>query len=138
MIQTQSAENLIGALRFAAAHGLEQATKILDHPQLESPEFLEALRLTQSQLLVAPNTIESYAMPIKRGMSIDATVINPLLPEKTVEGRTKMVERYERFLQGNRIDIWVKRQNTLKFLAVAEAKVAEFAAGLGSGKYAAG
>jgi len=33
------------------------------------------------------------------------------------------------------MDIWVKRQNTLKFLAIAQAAVAEFRSNLGSGDY---
>jgi hypothetical protein len=74
-------------------------------------------------------------MLTKYGSVIDAAVINPLMSARSDEESKRVVGRYERFLDGDRMDIWVKRQNRLKFLAVAEAAVAEFRSKLASGDY---
>ena len=56
------------------------------------------MRLTFAQVLAAPIVIESYPMPIKRGASIDAAVINPLVAARTDEQRRRIINRYDQFL----------------------------------------
>ena len=87
---------------------------------------MQALRLTFAQMLSAPMVIDPYPMPIKQGRCLDAAVVNPLLLGRTDKERAKMIGRYNGYLQGDRIDIWMKRQNTLKFLAVADRAAAQF------------
>lgn len=70
-------------------------------------------------------------MPIKRGRFIDAALVNPLLSAPTPKDRARIIGRYDEFLRGDRIDIWMKRQNTLKFLAVADQTTAQFRLALG-------
>jgi hypothetical protein len=134
-IVDQPNETIMAAHAIAADRGAEQASKILKHPEAGSDPFVEALRLTYAQMLGAPIIIEAYPMPTKRGSIIDAAVINPLMSAQNEEDSKRIVGRYEQFLQGDRMDIWVKRQNTLKFLAVAQVAVAEFRSNLGSGDY---
>jgi hypothetical protein len=65
-------------------------------------------------------------MPLKRGSIIDADVINPLFCGNDNAERRRIIDRYRNFIVGDRIDIWIKRQNTLKFLTVAEAASEKF------------
>ena len=74
-------------------------------------------------------------MPVKRGTPLDAAVVNPFVPRMKEEERKRMIEHYEQFLRGDRMDIWVKRQNTLKFLTVADRAMAEFHSALEKGVY---
>ena len=131
----QPRDILLGAHALVALRGADDAAKFLNHPEIGSDVFIEAMRLTYAQILAAPTVIESYPMPIKRGQTIDAGIINPFMAARNDEDRKRIISRYEQFLQGDRIDIWTKRQNTLKFLTVAEDAAAKFRASLGSGEY---
>jgi hypothetical protein len=135
MVQGLPDETLKAALKLAAERGATDASKLIEHPASGTDKYTEALRQVFAQMLAAPTVIEGYPMPIKRGASIDAAVVNPLLGAKTGEERRKLIGRYEQFLQGNRIDIWMKRQNTLKFLAIADQAAAKFRSALESGNY---
>ena len=128
-------ETILGAHTVAALRGAEEVAELLDSPEFGSDDFVEAMRMTYSQILAAPTVIERYPMPIKSGSTIDAGIINPFMSARNDEERKRIIGRYDQFLQGDRIDIWTKRQNTLKFLAVAEEAVARFRASLGSGEY---
>jgi hypothetical protein len=128
-------ETIMAATAIAAQRGAGDARKLLEHPEAGSDLFVEALRLTFAQMLAAPTLVEPYPMPVKRGSIIDAAVINPFMSSRNDEDRKRVIAKYENFLQGDRIDIWTKRQNTLKFLKVAEAAQAAFLTSLGSGDY---
>ena len=91
--------------------------------------------MTYAQVLAAPMVIANYPMPIKGGAVLDAFVINPFISCKCDEDRTLITTRYEDFLQGDRIEISAKRQNTFKFLKIAEAADKRFLEDLGSGEY---
>jgi hypothetical protein len=123
-------EILMGAYLIAANRGLDHAAKLIAHPEAGSDLFMQALRMTYEQLLSAPIVIEAYPMPIKRGSTIDAGVINPFLSARNEEDGKRILERYEQFLQGDHIRIWTKRQNTMKFLAIAEEAARNFRATL--------
>jgi len=127
-------EIIMAAQRMAAERGADVAEELLKHTEAGSELFVEALRLTYAQILAAPTIIENYPMPIKRGSVIDAAVINPFMAARNEEDRKRIMNRYDEFLKGGRIDIWMKRQNTLKFLALAEKAAAEFRQSLGSGE----
>jgi hypothetical protein len=134
-LMEQPKEIILEAHAIAALRGVGDAAKLLKHPEYGSDLFVEAMRMTFAQLLAAPTVIEPYPMPIKRGLSIDAGIINPFMSARNYEERRRIVRRYEEFLQGDRIDIWTKRQNTLKFLAIAEEAEAKFRETLGSGEH---
>jgi hypothetical protein len=125
----------MAATAIAADRGAGDARKLLEHPEAGPDLFVEALRLTFAQILAAPTLIEHYPMPVKRGSIIDAAVINPFMPSRNDEDRKRSIARYENFLRGDRIEIWTKRQNTLKFLKLAEAAQAAFLPSLDSGDY---
>jgi len=118
----------------AAQRGAAPAASLLKHPEAGSALFIEALRLTSAQILAAPTVID-YQMPIKRGAVIDAAVINPLLSARDGDVRKRIMDRYDHFLTGDRIDVWIKRQNTLRFLALAEKACVQFRELLGSGEF---
>ena len=107
---------------------------MLNHPDAGSEVFIEALRLTYSQILAAPTVIPDYPMPVKGGAVLDASIVNPFIPCKNEEDRTRIKARYENFLQGDRLEIWTKRQNTLKFLEIAERAYQQFRENLGIGE----
>ena len=131
LIQGVPKEMVLRGLTIAAERGVNDAKEILKHPDAGTDAYLEALRETFAQILTIPSVIETYPMPIKGGAFLDATVINPLVAAKSDEERKRVIGRYDQFLQGNRIDIWTKRQNTMKFLAIAEQAAANFRTGLG-------
>jgi hypothetical protein len=128
-------ETIMAAHRMAAERGADAAEGLLKHPEAGSDLFVEALRLTYAQILASPTIMENYPMPIKRGSVIDAAIINPFISARNEEDRKRIMNRYDQFLKGDRIDIWMKRQNTLKFLALAEKAAAEFRQGLSSGDF---
>ena len=127
-------EMIMAAHEIAAKRGADAAEGMLKHPEAGSELFIEALRLTYTQILAAPTIIEDYPMQIKRGAVIDAAIVNPLITAQNDEDRKRIMKRYDEYLKGDRVDIWVKRQNTLKFLAVAEQAAAQFREDLGSGE----
>lgn len=63
--------------------------------------------------------IDPYPMPVKGGGYLECAVINPLLTAKSPEDRQRKIEIYKSIIVGNRLDLWLKRQNTLAFLQVA-------------------
>jgi hypothetical protein len=135
MFQKVPDEMLTASLASIAKQGMGDAAKVIAHPDAGTDDYTQAIRETFAQLLSAPSVIEAYPMPIRRGAFIDASVINPLMASETDVERKKLINRYDQFMQGNRIDIWTKRQNTLKFLEVADEAVAKFRSTLESGEY---
>jgi hypothetical protein len=131
----QSPETIMAAHAIALERGAEEARRVINHPEAGSEPFIEALRMTYAQVLAAPMVIANYPMPIKGGTILDASVINPFISCKSDEDRTRIKTRYEDFLRGDRIEIWAKRQNTLKFLKIDEAAEKRFCEDLGSGEY---
>lgn len=132
-LMDQPKETIMAAHTIAAERGADVASKVLNHPEAGSDPFIEAMRMTYAQLLAIPIVIEAYPMPTKRGSVIDAAIINPLISAKNDEEAKRIIDRYDQFLQGDRMDIWTKRQNTLKFLAIAQAAVVQFRSNLGTG-----
>jgi hypothetical protein len=128
-------ETIMGAHAILAEKGVKGAATLLENPEAGSARFVEAMRITYAQFLAIPVVIDPYPLPIKKDGTIDAAGINPLIGGKNEEGYKRIIERYTSFLQGDRIDVQTKRQNTLKFLAVAEEAMAKFASLLGSGDY---
>jgi hypothetical protein len=128
-------ESIMAAQAIVAERGVKQVAELLEHPEAGTEPFVEAIRLTYTQFLAIPVVIDPYSMPIKKGGIIDAAIINPLIGGKDEAGYKRIIERYASFLKGDRMDIWIKRQNTLKFLAVAEEAMSKFDSLLGSGEY---
>jgi len=111
---------------FLEQKGLREVAELRRQSKTWTPEHWRAIRQLFLHVLHGPNVVESYPLPVKRSPFIDAAVINPLAFGNTVSERHRMIRLYELFLQGDRIDIWVKRQNTLKFLAAADEAVSTF------------
>jgi hypothetical protein len=128
-------ETVMAAHAVVAERGAEGISHLLKHPEAGSDLFIESLRMTYAQILATPFVIEPYPMPTKRGSVIDAAIINPLTSAKNEDEASHIIARYDQFLRGDRMEIWTKRQNTLKFLAVAQAAVVQFRSNLGSGEY---
>jgi hypothetical protein len=53
-------------------------------------------------------------------------VINPLVSCKEEKDRREMIKTYSEIMQGNRLDIWLKHQNTQDFLEFANKHCASF------------
>ncbi len=67
-----------------------------------------------------------YDMPLKTGARLKSLVLNPLYLENSADGRRVIIEGYLEAMQGvDRIDVWLKGQNTLDFLQTAESVAAE-------------
>jgi len=133
IVRSLPAETMSSSIAAAEEKGLDGMSgvrKLLN----KGSEAVEAVRMTFAQLLAVPIVIDPYPMPIKRGGFIDAAVVNPLATVAKSTDRQRIVDHYDRFLQGNRIDIWTKRQNTLKFLQSANASTAKFESSFGSGE----
>ncbi len=134
-LMSRADETIMDALAIVADRGVEEAASLLQSPDAGTKRFVEAIRLTYAQLLAIPVVLDQYPMPTKKGSIIDAAIINPLLGGKDKAGYKRIIERYASFLEGDRMEIWIKRQNTLKFLAVAEEAMSRFRSLLGSGEY---
>ena len=126
---------IMTAHEIVAERGVEHVAKLLESLEAGTELFVEAMRLTYAQLLAIPVVIDPYPMPTERGGIIDAAIVNPLLGGRNEEGCKRVIDRYALFLQGNRMDIWIKRQNTFKFLTVAQETLSRFRSVLGSGGY---
>ena len=105
-------EMLRGASEIVAQRGATEIAKIFEHPEASSDAFIDALRMTFAQVLTAPTVVEPYPMPMKGGSTLDSAVINPFVSAPAEEDRKRVMRRYEEFLRGDRLDIWIKRRST--------------------------
>lgn len=62
-----------------------------------------------------------FKIPIKNSHYIDTYAVNPFF-DKTDDEAVRIFELYESALAGNTMDIWMKRQHTLEFLAHCKEK----------------
>jgi len=76
--------------------------------------------------VMAPIVVDPYLMPIKGGAHLSCPIVNPLAFRRTVEERESIVAMYSRIIEGNRLDLWLKHQNTMSFLAECEHLSASF------------
>lgn len=57
-----------------------------------------------------------YEMPIKNAGFLECYVLNPLANFDSEEKRRNIIDIYTTAMKGNKLDIWLKQQNTLKLL----------------------
>jgi hypothetical protein len=57
-----------------------------------------------------------YGVPLKGGRVIATTAISPFVDTLEVEERRRIRSGYEAAMESSRVDVTVKRQNTLRFL----------------------
>jgi hypothetical protein len=69
--------------------------------------------------LASPILVDSYDMPLKGGERLRCPVLNPFAFHKTEKNRQAIVRGYLKALYGSRIDVLLKRQNTMNFLIEA-------------------
>lgn len=86
-------------------------------------DFFKLVMITMTN---APLVIDSYRMPIKNGGYLECSVVNPLISAKSVEVMKSMIEKYSDYISGDKLDIWLKRQNTIEFLREALRQFEEF------------
>jgi hypothetical protein len=104
-------------------------------PEKADEHYLQAFRMTSAQFATAPVVIFDYPMPLKGGSSLRVPVVNPLFAGKTPEIRRSRLARFDQYLNGNRLDVWLKRQHTMTFLETAQKATETFTRLLGSGDY---
>jgi hypothetical protein len=126
LITNSPKDVLITGTRLAGERGVDGARRLADHAEFGTDPYFEAARTTFADVLKIPVVIPQYPMPIKDGGFLESDVINPLLGARTASEREKLIDQYDKFLRGDRLDIWKKRQNTLKFLKVANSEVDKF------------
>lgn len=83
------------------------------------------LDLNIKHLLPNSVLIDDYPMPLKGGGYLNAPVINPLIKFDTQEEDKEIMEIYSKAMSGEKLDIWQKRQNTLRFLETASSYLSE-------------
>ena len=125
LIRNSSNDVLMTGTRLAGERGVDEARRLVDHAESGTDPYIEAARTTFADVLKIPVVIPQYPMPIKDGGFLESDVINPLLGARTASEREKLIDQYDKFLRGDRLD-GKKRQNTLKFLKVASSEVAKF------------
>jgi hypothetical protein len=86
----------------------------------------EFFKLVISSMTEVPFVIDPYRMPIKNGGYLECPVINPLVSAGSTEEMRAMIEKYSGYISGDRLDIWIKRQNTVEFLREANRQFEEF------------
>lgn len=63
-----------------------------------------------------------HDIPLKGGARLNSLVVNPLYLDYSAEERQGTISRYDESMSGvDRLDVWLKRQNTFEFLRAAEA-----------------
>lgn len=86
----------------------------------------EFIKLVISSMADIPFVIDPYRMPIKNGGHLECPVINPLVSAASTEETGSMIERYSAYISGDRLDVWLKRQNTIEFLREARGQLEAF------------
>lgn len=91
------------------------------------PAGLEAFfKLVTSSMADIPIVLDPYRMPIKNGGYLECPVINPLIAAMSAEEMRTMTEKYSAYISGDKLDVWLKRQNTMEFLREALRRFEEF------------
>jgi hypothetical protein len=57
-----------------------------------------------------------YAVPMKNGNYLTTRLINPFQYNEPNDDADDIIQLYKDYMAGDTIDIWIKRENTLKFL----------------------
>lgn len=71
------------------------------------------------QVFYSGTVVQDYEMPIKGGGHLKCPVLNPLINHKTKEECQEVIEAYSQTMNGDKLDIWTKKQHTMKFLELA-------------------
>lgn len=66
-----------------------------------------------------PILIENYDMPLKSGMSLNCSIVNPLIMFSGREERENIIQNYLVSFRSDKIEILLKQQNTMKLLEAA-------------------
>jgi hypothetical protein len=74
-----------------------------------------------------PHVLRNYAMPIKGGKNQVCSVINPLSLHPRTESRVQRMAIFESEMSSDRLDVLVKKENTMAFLAKANTEVSVYA-----------
>lgn len=120
-----SHDEIIGGLKNAASRGVTEIDSILSAVNDRDPQKIELWRQINMHIGKWPLVLDSYPMPIKRGGSLDAAVVNPLSFCRGQADRDALLAAYDATLTGETIDVWIKRQNTLKFVSLANSRCAD-------------
>jgi hypothetical protein len=88
--------------------------------------IVEFFKLVMTAMTNAPLVIDHYRMPIKSGGHLECPIVNPLMSAKSAEVMRSMIEKYSTYISGDKLDIWLKRQNTIEFLQEALRRFEEF------------
>jgi hypothetical protein len=83
-------------------------------------------KLVLKSIPYVPFVIDPYRMPLKSGAHLDCPVINPLVSATSTEDRKAMIGKYSAFISGDKLDIWLKHQNTIEFLLEAHRQLEQF------------
>ncbi len=77
-----------------------------------------------------PLIIRNYDLPLKGGESLNCSVLNPLFREGSPGVRKETADIYDLRMQNQRLDIIIKRQNTMRFLKKCEEETENYYASL--------
>ena len=68
----------------------------------------------------SPVLVHLFPMPLTNGQSIDVSILNPLIPFGGHKNPAQIIEKYKAIMGSDRLNVWIKWQNTQRFLAHAE------------------
>lgn len=95
----------------------------IDDSVEDADSKIELYRNHIIRAVLMPVVIADFHIPLKGGRSLKSSVVNPLI---FTNDRQAVIDKCENALQGDSLDVWVKRQNTLKFLYYADREQAAF------------
>jgi hypothetical protein len=107
---------LVGpAVDCAAEHmNLPQGAFVWLHPSAANRYRAHIQRIKAEHPDFDPQyVIKDYPMPLKGGEVLQADVVNPL--EATPDDPQNLIDAFEEGMNGDSVDIWIKRQHTLAF-----------------------
>jgi hypothetical protein len=84
----------------------------------------------QSTVLLPRDLLLLYDVPLKYGARLRTPVVNPLYFATSADQRRKIIDAHAKAMSGvERLDVWLKRQNTIEFLEMADISSAELEQG---------
>jgi hypothetical protein len=95
--------------------------------EINDPIKKELMRTYLRRIITCQLVSQEYEMPIKGGDYLQCPVLNPLLKGySSKQHRQQVIKAYSDAMTGNQLDVWLKKQNTMKFLQAAEDTLDKF------------
>lgn len=94
-----------------------ELTRFREHVKNQTIEGKDDLLRLLEMLMLPPFVLRDYEMPIKGGETLACHVLNPLMPLGDSDARASALEKYITSFDRDSLDVLLKKQKTMAFLA---------------------